>query len=919
MNYFKLIWVVGIIALFSNEAVLAFEPYVHEGITREALREVKVDGTPLFEEGYEDVIAKIVSANRRTDQSPTLLDETAHADGNHLGGASERIHRLFEQIMDDLSHNNHYRAVSHSLGTALHTIQDIYAHSNSVDSSIPIDIFGLKDNLDDKGNPKILCESIDPESLPSTWAFPTEGLVSGYYALSPTIICAFPCVATTIFWPKCVTQCSKDSQCWLLPKGACCHQQLNKDTDKDIRNSPNGSFVPGGIKKFESARSEAIIESEKYLNRILAEIESGKYGDKDLLINRLRGDKPPVILVVDTTGSMSKNIEETKKAIRETIQKQGDVLFGLVTYNDEPVKNYGYFLGKKGIEGLENEIEHLEIKGGGDCRENSKPALKAAKKLFDSYSMNMGMKEETMTIGKIILFTDAPPSLLTKLNLGLIGENSFVSVQLGNCSQQDNQRSASSRLASQNPYQLLADQSGGLFFDLSKEPSKISEALSIVWEVDDRNTSSIVNRGINLVANTPLTVEIPIDGTLSKVTFLVTEPVDHPPSTFILRNLDGTEIQSTTVGVTYQQIGSVRSYKLDNPSAGTWQVTLAGEGLTSLRVFGESTLHIIDTKLLSATERQFSLSDEELGPLMGRMAIGSELVLEIDLTVLPQSASLALLRTDGSVISTSELVISGDTVKHIRANVTIPSEPFMISVAGITAEGGKFVRLLPRMLTPQPVKVTALPIAVAKSGTTLPLEVTLKNLINQEATYKMKASNTLNWSATFPESVTIAANTSQQVIINLEVPKDISEQVNSVAISVEDSAIPDINNYTEILVAATHEDTSLAVKLLSFNAQAIQTGTLVEWQSAHEEDLLAYDLWRGIPKVGQECTTHPEDYEAITHLTAEKFIYPLGGTESESPYQFIDNFTAIDNTSYCYGLLGIENNESRWLGVTPRQ
>ncbi|BAP56957.1 hypothetical protein THII_2660 [Thioploca ingrica] len=109
------------------------------------------------------------------------------------------------------------------------------------------------------------------------------------------------------------------------------------------------------------------------------------------------------------------------------------------------------------------------------------------------------------------------------------------------------------------------------------------------------------------------------------------------------------------------------------------------------------------------------------------------------------------------------------------------------------------------------------------------------------------------------------------------------------------------------------------VRLAFQQAQYQKDTDLVEWKSAHEEDILAYDLWRGILKIGKECTTHPENYEAITHVTAEQFIYPLDGIYNENAYQFLDKFSAIDNSIYCYGLFSIENNEFKWLDVTSRQ
>jgi hypothetical protein len=104
-----------------------------------------------------------------------------------------------------------------------------------------------------------------------------------------------------------------------------------------------------------------------------------------------------------------------------------------------------------------------------------------------------------------------------------------------------------------------------------------------------------------------------------------------------------------------------------------------------------------------------------------------------------------------------------------------------------------------------------------------------------------------------------------------------------------------------------------AVDLLSFAAKATANGTTVEWTTANEQDIIAFNLYKGIPQIGADCTSHnPNDYHLVK----------LGTVNSgQNAYQFDDHFTAVANTTYCYGLVSLNDRGDivDILGVIPRQ
>jgi hypothetical protein len=107
---------------------------------------------------------------------------------------------------------------------------------------------------------------------------------------------------------------------------------------------------------------------------------------------------------------------------------------------------------------------------------------------------------------------------------------------------------------------------------------------------------------------------------------------------------------------------------------------------------------------------------------------------------------------------------------------------------------------------------------------------------------------------------------------------------------------------------------SVDVDLTAFTATATANGTTVEWITGHEEDIIAFKLYRGIPKVGTGCTSNnPSDYDGLTEIDIVN--------SGQSIYEKDDNFTASAKTTYCYGLVSINDKGHivDVLGAKPRQ
>jgi hypothetical protein len=117
----------GLALLGASAVAFAFERDIHSAITTGVLEGKGFDA---------DSASLAAEANSQTDIFE-FYSSSAHADNNQLGGASERLRSKRREIGEALNICRRSQALER-FGQALHTVQDIYSHSNSIDNGIGI-------------------------------------------------------------------------------------------------------------------------------------------------------------------------------------------------------------------------------------------------------------------------------------------------------------------------------------------------------------------------------------------------------------------------------------------------------------------------------------------------------------------------------------------------------------------------------------------------------------------------------------------------------------------------------------------------------------------------------------------------------------------------------------------------------------
>ncbi|MFH7029218.1 MAG: HET-C-related protein [Heteroscytonema crispum UTEX LB 1556] len=113
---------------------LAFKVPIHGEITTEVFADFQVvaGGETLQFTNY--AIDQIVKANKDTDDLPKQFNSEYHFDGEDFSGGSKRVKDLKERVISKVTAASaEATSARNDLGTALHTVQDFYAHSNWVE------------------------------------------------------------------------------------------------------------------------------------------------------------------------------------------------------------------------------------------------------------------------------------------------------------------------------------------------------------------------------------------------------------------------------------------------------------------------------------------------------------------------------------------------------------------------------------------------------------------------------------------------------------------------------------------------------------------------------------------------------------------------------------------------------------------
>jgi von Willebrand factor type A domain len=734
---------VSLAFLGSGPAAWAFDPAIHEAVSE----------TVLGLRGFDvDSVDEAGDSNYWTDTFEPS-NAAAHADNNNLGGASQRLNEKIARIRTSLDQCQRRDALD-ALGEALHTVQDIYSHSNAVDNGHQVDLLNLVNGT-------------APCSLPN---FAPGGLVTGYFSVSGFMT---------------------GDQCRDMPAGMCCHRDLNKDNP----GVSNGARHP-------TARAAAQSATNVYAQLVEDDIRANFSAERAArLLKMLKSKQRTTFFVIDDTGSMSEDIAGVKAAVGAFLDQMATSAeaptLGLVSFKDAPL-SFGLTCD---LAQLRAQVNALVASGGGDCPEAMNAALGAALDQFPASTTDVQLAG-----GRILLATDASAgdaSLGPAVAGRAVGLGVAVDAILtGDCEEEATSLVPEDPLTSPSArtyLRALTAQTGGVLFNVQRP--EVEEVVPTLLQLNALDSAIVLSRPVDS-ASGPATVEVPVDETLDEaVTFMLTAATPAALAALTIVRPDGSVVAPSDPGVTRRRLSTVETWSIASPGPGVFAVTATGGENGVLRAFGDTALRVNGLRYF-APDGQGPRPEMPVPPLQGQPVAGTTVTSEVRLSSSPVETGIRLRHADGSVLQDLPTTVSGG--RRLSAPLTVPAESFTIEVTGTSPGGFAFVRHVPGLVVPRTVSLAVTPpVSVAEPGTTATLTASVTNLAAEAASFALDAAPSQPWPITLPPPFEVAAGATADLAVTVELPAGTVEGTrDDIDLTVDDLTKPGNRNTTSVAVVA---------------------------------------------------------------------------------------------------------------------
>jgi len=777
----------------------------HVQITEEAIKESIegegiIPGVNKVSENMEKAIDQIKNGNKATDLMPNLyLTDEAHFTGDRLAGSQERVYGLYQNMKTALEANELGKA-RWALGSAFHAIQDFYAHSNWIETghSSP------NPNITNFGNPGALLSSA---ALPNEI---TCADCSGNYPYD-CVECTNNVISNrlTTAWFQTFPLVG------VKPFGRCSHGGrgdwseddpgrggINKDTGSC--DSPHGPLhlAAAGVAKQHTKDFLRFVKKNVTLKQFKA----------------LLGIGGTLAFAIDTTGSMSAEIAGVRAGATAIVNsrlntEREPTKYVLVQINDPSTSlietdDPGVFL---------QAINGLTANDGGDCPELAFTAMNKALEKFDESS------------GELMIFTDATAKdygmAASVFNLALKNDVTLTLMLSGSCSPIDPE------------YLRIARETGGQAFVISE--TETFEATKLLDFNSRPDSVDIAHINATLSA-TPATYTIPVDSTLTSVTFSVSGPEGA-----VVKRPDGSTVQPTDASVSSANISGGTVLSISDPADGAWTVTVSGDDEFTLRVTGESPLRLssFDVVELAGLE-----GHEGYFPIEGQPLAGSTNKVLADLSPGEfTTAQFELRSADGALLQTLPLTEvpndDPDTNRQYFGDVTFPTAPVLAQVTGTDINGQPFQRVVPKTIKAQTVQITATRGSEIYPGRDFSYTAQVTNH-GVADTFRIDASDDQSLVRKIsPSAFTLNTGQSIDVTVNVKAPTDIAPgSLDSVTLTVASTGSSETKNsaVTQLTIVPELEigpDSTLGGNpsigtIRLFNGPAPEVGTVVALSSS---------------------------------------------------------------------------------------
>lgn len=728
----------------------------HQDITQRGIEELdkRYFAVPKLTASMQKALDQIIEADARVDEDQT--SSAKHFDGENAAGAQLRLATLKQNILDALrSDPINATGARDNLGSALHTIQDFYSHSNWVEqgngSAHPG--VGRPGALAFAGPTTPTCSGFTDTGLTCANSSNLVGalLTSGYYGGEDRVKPgAFKC---SHGGPLDKSSPSSD------PVGYF-REGINKDTLYcDI--SPHSSF-------HSTAAAAAIAGTQQFVEDIKAEITPAQ-------LKALLGAGPTLAFAIDTTGSMGGIIAGVRASATSIVDArlgtdEEPLQYVLAPFND-PGTGPTSATNDAGL--FKSFIGALFASGGGDCPELAMTGMYNGLSLADPG-------------GDLFMYTDA-----TAKDAGLAGavislakskDIKIYPILFGSCSP-----------LTPGFLQAAAETGGQVFFLFGGEAATVTELADLVARNNVVQILSVVDSYSSVKSYT-----VPVDTSLTRLTVSVSGTLAGVQPVVTLTRPDGTVVTAATA-TKYLSLSSGVIISIDSPPRGAWTLSVGGSpDQTYVNVNGVADLAFNSFKLArfgAMPPHQGLMSiDGEPGPGQPLYAIAA-------LSGIASAPQFQLRRKNFTTLGPLALEQDQtDNGKYFGA-LTIPNEAFVVYASGSDSSGYPYQRLVSVMVTPQTVSVIAPSRQDLRPGVSTALVYQVRN-DGPADTFTISATDDRRYiTSVSPTTLTLASGASANVTVTLTPPAGaVIGSSDSLTVSAQSVSVASLHNSASLTV-----------------------------------------------------------------------------------------------------------------------
>ncbi|KAF6721633.1 von Willebrand factor A domain-containing protein 7 [Oryzias melastigma] len=702
---------------WSRVLTLSWDSHTHQYMTEQAiltvtlevLRDVSDQNRALAEDevrlgrAFWRAVGEVVSSNADTDfTTSTQSNPVYHFDSERIKDSIAMLRQLWTQTVLSVRAKE-YQSARYSLGQLFHSLQDFYSHSNWVEM----------------GQKSIYLHLMQPEELAIPVAPEDKPTCSDCF----TATCRnnlLPAVTHTQLLTS-----GYPSSSISKPHGKCSHGGiLDKNTALRAKGGINKDSTSPVFSPHHYLHKEAAALATEATQTVLRDLKD-TVGDEALLRLFSVKQKPALVFVLDTTGSMFEEITAARLRAHSIIQSRTSSLqqtstFVLVPFHDPDV---GPVYEEEDPNTFMQHLENLIALGGGDEPEMCLSAILLA-------------LTHSPPLSDIFVFTDASPKdahLFDAVKALALKKQSKITFLLTEDPYYTPGRKRRKRRSKEplpsdrfSLYSSLSSLSGGL--TIFTTDLDIQEVSAIVEDntAADKVTLLHVEGGPELISDYSFRVDSSVKKVILHITGTLAECILTSPSDQSQSLLSGkgplAELEPSQ--------GLYRISLLLPVQSGHWKLRVVSEGHVTFNVIGDSTVDFLYYFATLANETHPGLARVEGSPIAGAPAFLVMYVTSLDSDTEVSFSHVTLLGAKGERLQQVKLDISSSSSFQAWREVvglveSVPTVPFCVQLSGRDSTGNEVERVSTEMVHPTHVKiqVSAVPSLVPGHISTVGFEI----------------------------------------------------------------------------------------------------------------------------------------------------------------------------------------------------